>query len=262
MHVLIWCDDPSKLPVKTQVAASTQNISEEMKGYVENTQPDPHGESGQAVCEDATHWDEEQNVWRLQHTSEDDHAGLRAYFVEVMDALKCHQDVTMCDSNSALQAYVAKYASKFSDSSSEEWLNDMASAMPVAANVLTKYMPYEPEMVLRILGARFRQWDVSAATRGKRDVSVPRPDLDDGRYEKPDYVQAYEDCTWRREDMSLLEYLRKTNSRGDIAAWLAQKYRAAGEDINMDLAAYANQYVCRGEAIVAADMCYRTQDKL
>lgn len=45
--------------------------------------------------------------------------GLRPYVVDVMDALRCHQDFQFTDDDGALRAYVAKYVSKFSDSNQD-----------------------------------------------------------------------------------------------------------------------------------------------
>ena len=36
----------------------------------------------------------------------------------------------------------------------------------------------------------------------------------------PTFVQQYERCSWRGEDMTLLEYLRKSNTKGDIIDWV------------------------------------------
>eukprot|EP00971_Amphidinium_carterae_P214669 4260031-Amphidinium_carterae.1 len=59
--------------------------------------------------------------------------GLRAYIIDIMEALKCHQDFHLANDDGALRAYVTKYVSKFSDSASDEWLNDAAGATAIAA---------------------------------------------------------------------------------------------------------------------------------
>ena len=46
-----------------------------------------------------------------------------------------------------------------------------------------------------------------------------------GMAKKPDFVQKYEACRWRREGMSLFEFLRKSNNDGEIHRWLVQKHR-------------------------------------
>ena len=61
-----------------------------------------------------------------------------------------------------------------------------AGADNIAASVLARYRPYEPEMVLQFFGARFRQWRVTRRSRGKTDFIVPWPD-------KPGGAPALED---------------------------------------------------------------------
>ena len=121
----------------------------------------------------ANHWDVETHALKLQHTEKDKEAGLRPYFVVIMDALRCHQDFQFANDDGALRAYVAKYVSKFSDSNQDEWLNDAAEGNAIAATVLCRYKPLEPEMTLQMFGARFRQWLVTTESGGKRDFVVP-----------------------------------------------------------------------------------------
>ena len=81
-------------------------IVKNVQGYEDSGQPENPGE---------TYYDEGAGHWRLHHSHEDAADGIRGYMVEVMDVLKCHQDITICDSSGALRRYVAKYCSKFSD---------------------------------------------------------------------------------------------------------------------------------------------------
>ena len=53
-----------------------------------------------------------------------------------------------------------------------------------------------------------------------KEISVPVPTL----AEKPKYLTMYEDCTWRRADMSLLQYLRIVNEEGEILCHVRQKH--------------------------------------
>ena len=64
----------------------------------------------------------------LHHSAKDKADGLRPYFVDVMDALCCHQGFRVADDDGACRAYMTKYVSKFSDAAQEEWLNDKAGA--------------------------------------------------------------------------------------------------------------------------------------
>ena len=102
------------------------------------------------------------------------HGHASSYFVDVMEALECHQDLQLADDNGALRSYATKYVSKFSEAMADELLNDEAPAENLAISVLTKYKPYEPEMVLQLFGARFRQWALSSASGGKVDVDLSR----------------------------------------------------------------------------------------
>ena len=126
LHVLIWCDEEEKLPLATVLKATADGEDDDFKGYVHGAQKGASGESGRQVCAEQSKWDDETLTWKLRHTKEDAEAGIRTYFPDIMDALRCHQDTSICDSKGALRAYVAKYVSKFSDSASQEWLNDFA----------------------------------------------------------------------------------------------------------------------------------------
>ena len=109
-----------------------------LRGYVRGSQLDEGGNSKLPVEDSASGWDAEAGRFRLRHTKADHASGLRAFFIDIMEALKCHQDVSIADGNSALRAYVAKYVSKFSDSMQSEWLNDAAEANSIAATVLSR----------------------------------------------------------------------------------------------------------------------------
>ena len=63
-----------------------------------------------------------------------------------------------------VKAYLVKYPVKFSDAASEEWLNDAHGGDAIAKSFLFRYKPYEPEMVLQLFGARFRQWRCNSRT--------------------------------------------------------------------------------------------------
>ena len=62
------------------------------------------------------------------------------------------------------QAYLVKYPVEFSDAASEEWLNDAHGGDAISKSFLFRYKPYEPEMVLQLFGARFRQWRCNSRT--------------------------------------------------------------------------------------------------
>jgi len=137
-----------------------------------------------------------------------------------MESLKGHEDFQVCDDDGNLSAYVAKYVPKMSDSFTDDLLNDDAGGDVIAASVLARYKPYEPEMVLQLFGAKFRQWHVNTKSGGKRDFIVPVPDQQD----MPPEVRQYEMCDWKGSQMTLLDFLRKTNADGEIIGWLRRKF--------------------------------------
>eukprot|EP00971_Amphidinium_carterae_P034458 678441-Amphidinium_carterae.1 len=66
--------------------------------------------------------------------------------------------------------------------------------------------------------------------------------------------------TWRREDMPLLEFLRKTNRQGIIARHIRQRHKLeALEDESLET--FANRCACRGEKMIAAVTSSRFSDK-
>jgi len=84
----------------------------------------------------------------------------------------------------------------------DEWANDSMEANTIASNILYRYKPYEPEMVLQLCAQRYRQWDVGTVHRGRRDFRVPLPDAE----VMPAIIKAYEMCTWAEEGYDPMEY--------------------------------------------------------
>eukprot|EP00971_Amphidinium_carterae_P325514 6455815-Amphidinium_carterae.1 len=56
---------------------------------------------------------------------------------------------------------------------------------------------------------------------------------------------------WRREDMPLLEFLRKTNRQGTLARHIRQRHKVEAME-GESLEAFANRCACRGEKMIAA----------
>eukprot|EP00959_Pyramimonas_sp_CCMP1952_P423352 8868102-Pyramimonas_sp.AAC.1 len=52
-------------------------------------------------------------------------------------------------------------------------MSDSASADSVARRVCFERRPYEPEMILQLCGAQFRQCDISTVSGGFRTVTAP-----------------------------------------------------------------------------------------
>ena len=76
----------------------------------------------------------------------------------------------------------------------------------------------------------------------------------------PGFVKHYVKCAWKGEDMSLLDYLRKTNHEGGVAKWLVKKHKDSGSDLSLE--DFARTYKVKGECLVAADVTRWTQDRL
>ena len=225
VHVLIFADDLDKAKLEEFVKASAPDGEDAaLLGKVLCSQKDRNEECKWPIYEGAEGWDEDTGTLRLRHTEEDEDQGVhRAYFIDIMDGHPCHQDLQISDGEALLLQYVTKYCAKFSDSSYDEWLADEASANAVARRVCYEYHPYEPEMLLQLCGQLFKQWHISTVSRGKRDIQAPWPNMGDEQL--PAYVKNYMQCLWRREDMSLLEYLRKTTDGGEILAWIKKPWR-------------------------------------
>ena len=134
-------------------------------------------------------------------------------------------------------------------------MNDEASAFSVARRVLFDYQPAEPEMWLYLFAQQMPPCRYGGTMV---PLIVPWP----GMETPAAVVKAYEDSSWRRENMSLLEFCRKTNSDRQIARWVVKLHKASGDVQPTDGAAtklrklhvFANNCPMRGEKLVACDM--------
>ena len=242
---------------KSLAGGDGEGVAEEdvLIGAVEASQLDRKERSGWPVEDSENRWDNNTGALKLHHTVEDKSRGLRPYFIDIMEALRCHQDLQYADDDGALRAYVAKYVSKFSDSNQDEWLNDAADGNCMAATVLCRYKPCEPEMVLQMFGARFRQWHATSESGGKRDFVVPWPE----KAPLPKEVELYMDADWAAGQISLLDFLRKTGPDGQILKWLKDKHTESQSPCSLEH--FAANYRMAGEKLVAADMLSRLNDR-
>ncbi|CAE7473081.1 Pif1 [Symbiodinium pilosum] len=198
--------------------------------YVENVDQVGLERKLAATVPDAEDQPALQGTWKADRTvaatvagrwRTDKAQGHRAFFPETLEI-------------TTIRTYVATYTPKFSDSFAREWLNDEASAFSVARRVLFDYQPAEPEMWLYLF-AQCRYGGTMVP------LIMPWP----GMETPAAVVKAYEDSSWRCENMSLLEFCRKTNSDGQIAKWVVKLHK---------LHAFANNCPTRGEKLVACDM--------
>ena len=255
MHLLAWADKPEELHLEEKVSATVPTDEPDLRGYVMLFQVDKNKTTPWRVQQEASHWCPRSGTYRLHHTPDDNAIGLRAYILDFMDVRKCHEDFQMAQNDAVLRAYVAKYVPKMSDSFTDDLLNDAAGAHNIAASVLARYRPYEPEMVLQLFGARFRQWHVTTRSRGTRDFVAPWPD----KNPMPQEVRQYEACGWKGPRATLFDFLRKTAAEGKISAWLVAKHAVA--DTTASLQDFVRDYVMRGEKTVAAEFLSRLSEK-
>ena len=191
---------------------------------------------------------EEPSVW--DHSEEDHDRHVRAYFPEALQVTKCHEDVLQADGRSALFRYVATYQQKLSGGFAGDWLNDDASDYSVARRVLFDHHPLEPEMWLGLSGALFPQFSFGGTLV---DIFAPWP----GMEEPPAYVARYEACAWKGRSVPLLEFLRKSNVKGEIVQWLQRKWKLAQKAGDADRPEeFAQRCACKGEKSRRGRLCF------
>ncbi len=217
-HSLDFLENVAAIELEKKIFATIPGEDEKtLRGLVSASQKD-YSDSKLPVREEESAWDPGSDKVLLKHTAEDKDQHIRAYFKEAMDVTKCHEEVQQGDGNGAVLRYVATYQQKFSSSFAKDWLNDDASDYSVARRVLFSYHPLEPEMWLTIGQEQFPQISYGGTLK---DFMVPTPEIK----ERPELIRLYEKCRWRRPDMPLIEFLRKTNDAGDPLRHLHQKYK-------------------------------------
>ena len=254
LHVLFFTDDMADMQLEHHLFA-TKPEQEPLQGYVHGSQRDRRGadDRGTArwpVYDGEPGFNEALDKLLLKRKAADVEEGLRVFCADLMDGLPCHQDWQAADGEALLLQYVSKYVAKFSDSSYDEWMSDQASADSVARRVCFEYHPYEPEMILQLCGAQMRQYDISTVSGGFKTVAAPYA----GMETVPEWVQRYATCAWRSEDMSLLEWLRKSNDAGQIAGWLRARHKEA-----ILSAAYDRHCASASPAEQQAEACFQQQ---
>ena len=260
VHAVVCVEHPRTARLDRAASASLPEDDDDLHGYVVASQLDKKHDTPWQVHDGRSRWDPSTDATLLHHTQEDHDAGVRAFFPDGLDAKKCHMDIQECNDDGALQAYLVKYPVKYSDASSEDWLDGDHGGDALAQSVLFRYRPYEPEMVLQLFGARFRQWRCNSISGGKRDFRVPVP----GDGDLPKEVRLYEESEWRGPDMSLLDFLRRSNEQGQIIHWLKRKFlddEKQGKTEAQDVEEYARTYKMFGEKLVAADMLSWRSDR-
>ena len=259
LRVLFFTDDMADMQLEHHLFA-TKPEQEPLQGYVHGSQrdrcgADDRGTARWPVYDGEPGFNEALDKLLLKRKAADVEEGLRVFCADLMDGLPCHQDWQAADSEALLLQYVSKYVAKFSDSSYDEWMSDQASADSVARRVCFEYHPYEPEMILQLCGAQLRQY-ISTVSGGFKTVAAPYA----GMEPVPDWVQRYATCAWRSEDMSLLDWLRKSNDAGQIAGFRLSSVPPPEADFP-DLVGFACDYRPAGEKVVAVETVYELNDR-
>ena len=79
-------------------------------------------------------------------------------------------------------------------------------------------------MVLTLArGSGFHPFFMSTKHRGMREFNVPLPDAT----KLPKEIELYLQCSWKGDEMPLLEWLRKSNNEGHIIGWLRTLHKKA-----------------------------------
>ena len=195
--------------------------------------------------------DPEADQLHLHHTALDRRLGIRGYIPEVMDVLKCHQDIQVGRGTGLMLKYAATYLPKFSDGPGKELMDDSSSGYGAARRVLFTFHPGEPAMWMLLAAQNFPMFFMGGTMT---PLVAPHP----GMPKKPGYVTLYETAQWRGE-MCLLEYLRKVNKQGGILEHIRKAHKKADDGTTLEN--FALRYETFGEKVIAAEMVSISNDK-
>ncbi|CAE7357688.1 pif1 [Symbiodinium sp. CCMP2592] len=252
VHILLWLKDMQAMDLSSKIRADVPGEDEqEMRDLVVGSQLD-YTSSGWPVREEPTEVIEKEQRLRLHHPRAAFERRCRAYLPDVLAALRCHVDVLASDGRAMVLKYCASYLPKFSSSFAAEMLNNEATDFSLARRVLADYHPLQPEMIMQLAAQQHPQFVCPANVR-KFVVPVP------WQKDPPQIVQSYMSSTWRRDNMSLLDFLRKSGSDGQIS----QKYRRVhrARKIDMPLKDWINVHPADGQTLVASIMYSHTNDR-
>jgi hypothetical protein len=266
LHCLLWLQNIEAAKLEEVISATVPTDNPPMQELIEGSQRSWTG-SGWPKHEGPSGYDAAAGVMRLQHLPSDWCAvnkrgvpeGVRACLPDVLSSLQCHTDVQMSDGRGMLLRYVSGYVPKFSDSFASDWLNDASSDYAVAKRVLTDYHPLEPEMVLQLAMQWFPQCMMGGSMKPFR---VPVPWIGDC----PVAVAAYMECTWRPDTMTLLEFLRMSNSKGEPHRFVKQLYEAYKTEVDeetepLPLTEWLVSLKTEGQVLIAAQYLSRYNDR-
>ena len=146
----------------------------------------------------------------------------------------------------------AGYLPKFSSSFAQELLNDQATDFTLARRVLADYHPLQPEMIMQLAAQQHPQFLCPGIVR-KFVVPVP------WQREPPTLVQNYMTSSWKGDNMSLLEYLQKAGSDGQVS----QRYRRVHKAFNVQVPVeeWIKHVPANGQILVANVMYTHSNDR-
>lgn len=91
LHCLLWLEDVADIELDKSLSA-TLPADETQAAYVKGSQDSRDGDSMWEIHDGPSTYDANASRLHLHHTRDDSEAGRRAYFPDIMEALKCHQD--------------------------------------------------------------------------------------------------------------------------------------------------------------------------
>ena len=256
LHAIFFGTDAECLHLERTMKAEVPPHDHPLRGFILDGQASRTG-SGLEVREEPSVFDKAAGTVRLRHKERDEALGIRAYQEAEVEVLKCHVDNlfprTGADGRGLLMRYVTTYAPKFSDSFATEWLADEGSTgYGMALRILSCYHPGEPEMWLTLATQMLPPFGTGGTVQ---QLVAPWPDMP----RKRDCVALYKTSRWRGDDMSLLEFLRKSNKAGDIVQWVKKAHARSGTQESLE--AFARNCPMAGEKIIAAELVSPFSDK-
>ena len=250
LHGLVFADSLAPMRLPDKASATVPEEGNPLRGYVLDGQAGRTG-SGWPQHSGNNEYDAVQDKVRLRHTELDKKLGIRGYIPEVLDVLKCHQDLQLDRGSGLMLKYTATYLPKFGDGPGKELMDDASSGYGAARRVLFTFHPGEPEMWLLLANQTFPMFFMGGTMQ---PIIAPHP----GMPVKPEYLQLYEAADWRC-DMPLIEYLRKVNKKGAILEHIRKAYLQT--DQRVPLQDFAVRFETFGEKIIAAEMVSMQNDK-
>ena len=250
LHGLIFAEGLAAMQLQDKASATVPAEGHPLRGYVLDGQAGRTG-SGWPRHDGASFFNPDQENVQLHHTILDKKLGIRGYLPEVLDVLKCHQDLQLGRGTGHMLRYAATYLPKFSDGPGKELMDDSSSAYGAARRVLFTFHPGEPEMWLLLANQSFPMFFMGGTLQ---PLIAPHP----GMETKPQYVHLYEEATWRGE-LTLLEFLRRVNRKGAILEHIRKAHRKSDQALSLET--FALRFETFGEKIIAAEMVSMLNDK-